>query len=293
MRSLGSSNVRLAGVGVVSSANPLSRLAGVIINNHSGSYIWSHRRLLWRVTKGEMAARYAGSILGTAWAGIAPALILGVYAVVYMLIFRVRVPELDQSGYVLYIFAGLVPYLATAEAVSSGVSSVIANKSVLSNTVFPIDLAPVKAVLLAQITMGTGLALTVVGLALTGRLRWTVLLVPVVWGMLVVSLIGLNWVISLLNVVFRDLQNLIGAVLMVMLIVSPIAYTPAMVPDSLRGIIFVNPFAYFVLAFQRLLVLGELPTQGQWIVLVLVSVGFFSLGGWFFSRTKPVLVDYV
>ena len=54
----------------------------------------------------------------------------------------------------IFIFSGLVPYLMTAEALVAGVTSVIANKSVLSNTVFPIDLTPVKAVLTSQATMG-------------------------------------------------------------------------------------------------------------------------------------------
>lgn len=107
------------------------------------------------------------------------------------------------------------------------------------------------------------------------------------------SVIGINWIISLLNVVFRDLQNLVTALLMVMLIVSPIAYTASMVPDSLRGIILINPFAYFVIGFQKLIVLGEPLSAIQWVVLVTMSVAFFAIGGWFFTRTKPVLVDYV
>lgn len=142
-------------LGAAEGESPKERfgLGRLISTNHSGWFMWSHRRLLARVTRGELSARYAGSLLGPLWAVIAPALILAVYAVVYMQIFRVRVPGLDSAGYVLYVFAGLVPYLACAEAVSTGVSSVITNKSVLNNTVFPIDLAPVKAVLLSQTTM--------------------------------------------------------------------------------------------------------------------------------------------
>ena len=52
-------------------------------------------------------------------------------------------------------------------------TSVLANKSVLSNTVFPIDLAPVKAVLTAQATMVVGLTVTLTGAAAIGTLSWT------------------------------------------------------------------------------------------------------------------------
>ena len=60
----------------------------------------------------------------------------------------------------------------------TGVTSVIANKSVLSNTVFPIDLTPVKAVLTSQATMVVGLTVTITGAAIVGTLSWTIVLLP-------------------------------------------------------------------------------------------------------------------
>jgi lipopolysaccharide transport system permease protein len=260
---------------------------------HSGVYLWTHRRLLWRVAATEMRGRYAGSFLGLGWAVLAPALILAIYAVVYLLIFRVRVPGIGPVGYTLYIFAGLVPYLSTAEALAVGVPSVVVNKNVLSNTVFPIDLAPPKAVLLAQATMAVGLGATTVGAAIAGILRPSILLVPVLWLLMAMALVGLTWILSLLNVVFRDLQNLVTAMLMMLLVVSPIAYTPAMVPNNLRLIILFNPFAYYVTAFQSVIVLGQVPSWSHLAVLMALSLGLFAGGGWFFARTKAVLVDYV
>ncbi len=259
----------------------------------SASYIKSHRRLLWRVTHTEVQARYAGSHLGLGWAFVAPFLVLGIYAVVYLEIFRVHVATLSSPEYVIYIFTGLVPYLATAEALSNGVQSVIANKSVLNNTVFPIDLAPVKAVLSAQFTMVVGLAVTLAGAFATGNVHPTLVLLPVLWGLNIIWLIGVNWLISLLNVIFRDLQNLISSVLMVMLVASPIAYTPDMVPSTLRILLAFNPFAYFVVAYQQVIMLGIWPSIGHIIVLLVMSIGLFAAGSWFFYRSKPVIVDYV
>ena len=79
---------------------------------HSGSsieYLWTHRRLLWRVTSTEMKARYAGSHIGFGWAFLTPFLVLAIYALVYLEIFRVRVPNLTSFEYVVYIFTGRVP----------------------------------------------------------------------------------------------------------------------------------------------------------------------------------------
>jgi lipopolysaccharide transport system permease protein len=107
------------------------------------------------------------------------------------------------------------------------------------------------------------------------------------------ALIGISWFLSLVNVVLRDLQNLITLLLVMLMIASPIAYTPAMVPGSLKLVIWLNPLAYFVLTYQRILVLGQLPDLVPALLLVIGSLGVFFLGGYFFARTKAVMIDYV
>jgi lipopolysaccharide transport system permease protein len=261
--------------------------------DHSGRFVISHRRLLWRIARHELKARYAGSLLGVAWAVLTPLVLLGAYAAVYLVIFQIKVPGLTQTQYVLLIFSGLVPFLVTSEALVAGIASVVISKSALSSTVFPIDLVPAKAVLLSQVTMMVGLAAISVSLIATMQLSWTVLFVPIVWALHLLALMGLTWILSLVNLVVRDLQTVMGLALMGLMIMSPIAYTPEMVPPGLKVLVLLNPFAYFVTAFQRLLVLGQLPAVWEILVLVTISVGTFVVGGFFFARAKRVMLDYV
>ena len=278
---------------MTSIARPTSRRRPRPLHEGSARYLISHRALLWRITRSELKARYAGSHLGHTWVFLAPALLLVVYAITYVAILQIRLAGLDKWEYVIFIFSGLVPYLMTAEALTTGVTSVIANKSVLSNTVFPIDLTPVKAVLTSQATMVVGTMVTIVGAAIVGTLSWTIVLLPVIWILNVIALIGINWILSLLNVIFRDIQNILTPVLMMMLIISPIAYTPEIVPDSLRPLILLNPFAYFVVAYQQVIVLGLYPGPLHALALVLIAVVPFLAGSWFFASAKRVIIDYV
>jgi lipopolysaccharide transport system permease protein len=256
--------------------------------------LFTHGRLLMRVVRNDLAARHAASILGLGWTVVGPLLILVIYASVYLFVFRVQaVAGLSGFRYVMLIFCGLVPFLATAEAVSGGVTSIIADKALLTNTVFPIELVPIKPVITAQLTMFVGIVVILAGLIFSASLSWTVLLLPLVWLAHVLSLVGLNWVLSLLNVVFRDLQNLISAVLMILVVTSPIAYTPAMVPPQFQLFIAINPFAHFVLAYQSVLVLGQVPSVSESVILAAISLGLFAFGSWLFPRAKRVLLDYV
>jgi len=252
-----------------------------------------YRRLLLNLSRNDLASRFAGSILGLGWIVLSPLVLLAIYAVVYLVIFRVRAVGLTPVDYVLYIFSGLVPFLVTAQALCLGVQSVVSNKAVLSNTVFPIDLAPAKAVLISQGSMIVGLPLIIVATVFTLRISWAVLLVPVVWGLHMLALIGIAWILSLLNVVFRDLENLVAAVIPMLMVLSPIAYTPEMVPSQLKLLLMLNPMAYYVTTYQSLLLYGELPSPVMCGMLVVLSLGFFFSGSWFFGRAKEAVIDYV
>lgn len=263
------------------------------MHKHSARFLLSHWDLLWRVARNEMAARYAGSLLGAGWALLSPLFTLAIYSVVYLLILKVSVPGLTQAQYVLQIFAGLVPLLATSEALMGGVGSVVANRAVLANTVFPIDLVPAKAALLGQSPMVVGVVVVLGASYLNGAMYWTVALLPIVWFLHLLALVGINWILSLVNIVFRDLQNLLGMVVTLMMIASPIAYTAEMVPPRLQFFIRLNPFAYFVIAYQDVLVRGRVPDLLTTAALVVLGAGVFWAGGWFFARAKMVVIDYV
>lgn len=259
----------------------------------SATYLISHKRLLFRTARSELHSRYAGSVLGIFWAVLGPWLLLILYSIVYLFIFRIKVEGLSATEYVFFVFSGLVPFFMTAESISFGVTSVINNRAVLESTVFPIDLAPPKAVLLGQGPLIAGMPIVIIGSLMIGNGSWTMLLLPVLWALHLLALLGLVWCLSLLNVVFRDLQNMITVALMALLIVSPFAYTPEMVPAGLRPIILFNPLAYFVMAYQDLLVFGRIPPLFNIVFLVVFSVGLFIAGSWFFNRAKRIIVDYV
>ena len=99
--------------------------------------------------------------------------------------------------------------------------------------------------------------------------------------------------LSLLNVIFRDIQNILTPVLMIILIASPFAYTPNLVPDEPAPFLLLNPFAYFVVAYQQIIVLGRCRAstmQSCWWSSRIVP---FLVGSWFFATAKRVIIDYV
>lgn len=241
----------------------------------------------------DIRQRYMGSVMGSLWAILFPLLQLGIYTALYTVIFRVRPAGLTEYGYVVLVFSGLVPIMAFNEALTAATSSLSSNKNLLLNTVFPAELIPLRAAIAGQVTGVVGLIATlVVGFSL-GRTSWhAILLVPVFWVLLLMFAMGIGWVFSLFSLVARDIQHGLGLLLMLMLVLSPFAYTPDMVPSTLKLIIWVNPLSYFVLTFQNLICYGTWPDPVPAAGSVVLAFGSFFTGYILFRRAKHVFFDY-
>jgi lipopolysaccharide transport system permease protein len=253
-----------------------------------------HRHILWATTWNDIRGRFAGSVLGLTWLFLYPLLLLGAYAAVYIYIFKVRFALFDTANdYVALIFCGLIPFLGFSEALATGVSSVTGNAHLVKNTLFPVELIPVKSVLASQCTQLGGTVLLLVALGLLGRLTpWAVLIIPV-WLCQISFTIGLVWVLSSLNVYFRDLQNVVSVLVLVLMMVSPIAYTPDMVPAGLRCFLAANPLYYLISAYQQCLMFGRPPPTDILLPLLGLAAGALLLGHLFFRRLKQLFADNI
>ncbi|MFN5304280.1 MAG: ABC transporter permease [Pseudanabaena sp.] len=255
--------------------------------------LWQYRNILYQTTINDIRTRHAGSVLGVFWLLIYPLLFLGTYAIVYIYIFKVRFQLFNSNEYVALIFCGLIPFLGFSEAISLGVPSVVSSANLIKNTLFPIELVPVKAVLIGQATQVVGMGMLLVVLLFLGKLSiWSPFFL-LAWICQLLFSIGLIWILSSLNVYIRDIQNIVAVLILVLMMLSPIAYTEEMVPEGLRSLLALNPLYYMIMSYQSLLMLGQFPPLRIAIPFVSISFLIFVLGYWFFDRMKQLLSDHV
>ena len=241
----------------------------------------------------DIKRQYTGSVLGAFWAFLFPLLQLSIFAALYTVIFKVRVSGLTEWEYVLLVFSGLVPLLTFTAAIVASSSALTANKDLLLNTVFPAELIPVRSALAAHVPGLVGLCITLTLGFILGKTSWqAVFLVPVFWLLLMMFAIGLGWMLSLISLVAKDIQHGIGLILMLVMILSPFAYTPEMVPGALKFIIYFNPLSYFVLSFQQLIAYGAWPDIVPALGSVFLGLGSFLLGYSVFLKAKFAFFDY-
>ena len=194
--------------------------------------IYRYRRMLAAITRVELAKRHAGSVLGMAWVVLQPALLLSVYVFVYMVVLRMRFEGFSRFDYVLYVFCGLVPYLGFMEALTTGVLSIKQNIHLVKNVMLPIELIPIRTVIVGMASQFVSIGLVLLLVAADGSLSWHVTLLPVVVVLQVMWLAGLTWVLSSVAVALPDITYFINLFVFLLMFLSPIGYRPDMVPRS-------------------------------------------------------------
>jgi lipopolysaccharide transport system permease protein len=254
--------------------------------------IFRYRAVLFAATANELRQRYAGSVGGLLWMLVGPLLLMSLYAVIYLFIFRIAPGGLTSGEYLLYIFSGLIPFLGFIDALNLGANSLAANRALLLNTVFPAELLPVRSVLASQGPAAVGLCMTIVFALLLGHASATLFAVPIVWLGLVMFVCGVVWVLSLASLILRDVQQVLGLAAMVLMIISPIAYTLDMVPRLLLPLVYANPLSYFVIALHDLVLYERLPPPEITGAAAAIALLGFGIGYAVFARAKRALLDY-
>jgi len=253
--------------------------------------IFEHRYIIKSTTLSDIRTKYAGSLLGLFWLLLYPLLLLAAYSVVYIFIFSVRFGTMSSLEYVLLIFSGLIPFLGYNEALAASIPSVSANSALVKNTLFPIDVLPIKAVFVSQCTQAVGMLILLLALLITGKLtHFAFLLIPV-WFFQVLLSIGVGWFLSALNIFFKDLQNIVTLISIFLMMVSPIAYTVDMIPTALQPFLKLNILYYFIVSYQDCLVIGYFPRDNVLLYLIVISLVMFTGGYWFFNKMKIIFSD--
>jgi lipopolysaccharide transport system permease protein len=250
------------------------------------------RRLLAAITRVELAKRHAGSVLGMAWVVLQPALLLSVYLFIYMVVFKIRFPGFSRFDYVLYVFCGLVPYLGFMEALTTGALSIKQNMHLVKNVMLPIELIPVRSVLVGMASQFVSIGLVLVLLAGDRALTWHILWLPAVVALQVLWLVGLTWILSSVTVALPDVTYFVNLFVFLLMFVSPIGFKPEMVPASLAVVIYLNPIYYMTEMYRDCMLYGQWPSATVAAVYIVMCLGTFAVGSVFFERFKGVLTDY-
>lgn len=252
--------------------------------------LWEYRELLGYLAWRDITVRYKQTLLGGLWAILQPLIGMVVYGVLFQ---RVAGIQGDGSPYPLFVFAGLVLWTFFSNGVTLSSVSLVGSEQMIRRIYFPRILVPLGQIL--ALLFDLAISLIFLGL-LMAYYRWhlslTVLWLPVfLLGSCLVTA-GLGFMLSALNVHYRDVKYAVPFFVQMLLFLTPILYPIDHVPGKLRFLLSVNPMAGMVGGFRYAL-LGSPVSWNLVIGSFAGAIAMFVVGLFFIRRMETTFADVI
>lgn len=241
----------------------------------------------------DLRQRFAGNLLGIAWAVLAPLLQLAVFNLVFVHILKARVPGLEGGTYLVFLALGFWPWFAFSEAVARGCTAISDHSGLAGKVAVPRAVPVLAAVSTAFLLHGIGYLLVLAALAMFGPpLDWSQLALAMLhWLPLLAMAAGLALALGAVQVFIRDLSQSIGLLITLWFFLTPIIYAPETVPGALAQWLSLNPITGVVDA-QRALLPGLTPLPMSWVATWIGALLLPLLGLLVFRRLRPHIEEF-
>jgi ABC-type polysaccharide/polyol phosphate export permease len=245
-----------------------------------------YRELLGNLFRRDLQAKYRGSALGVLWTVANPIMLMGVYLLVFGVVWKSNFATIDH--YPLFLLTGLSLWTFFAAAVQSSTRSMLDNANLIRKTRFPRQLVPLSVVFAHLVSFAVMLSvLLVVNFIVLPRVRATEwLAIPL--AVLFVGLVcGIALALASLNVLFRDIEFIVAALLVPLFFLTPILYalTGAELAKHrhvVEVIHWVNPLSPAIEAVRAPLFAGTLPRWTDALYLVVACALALAVGAFVF-----------
>jgi len=255
--------------------------------------LWAYRELFAILAWRDVAVRYKQTVIGVAWAVVRPFLTMVVFTVVFSRL--AKLPSEGGAPYPVMVFAGMLPWFLFSTILSEASGSLVGNANLVGKVYFPRIIIPASSAVVALVDFAINLGI-LFGLMLWYRFwpGWPVLLLPVFVALAMLASLGPAFLITALNVKYRDFRYIIPFIVQFGLYVSPVGFSSAIVPDKWRFWYSLNPVVGVIDGFRWCVLGGSAGLYLPGFVLGLAIIALFLwLGIAYFRRTEKTFADLI
>lgn len=247
--------------------------------------VYRFRWLLYELVKRDLKLRYRGSILGIAWTLLNPILFMAVYTLVFSVFMRSTIEH-----YPLFLLSGLVPWMWFSGAVTQATTSILEGSAYIGKTLMPAELL----ILVPVLSNGVNFVITIVlflaaSLALGVNIGWALVFLPLLAIIEFCVTLGISMLVAVVNVYFRDIQQIVAYVLTAAFFLTPIFYTRTAVPPNLQFLVTFNPVAGLIAAYQSVFYKGVPPQATDLLSSAAFGVIVLIIGAAYFGSVRDGL----
>jgi lipopolysaccharide transport system permease protein len=197
----------------------------------------------------------------------------------------------NRTDFMVYFLAGMLPWLAFAEAVGRSATVIVDSRTFVKKLVFPLDTLPLNLVFSGAVTEAFGLLIFLVGLLIAQRtLPLTVLWLPMLLIPQLLFTAALCWFLSALGVFLRDLSQIVGFLLQLWFFLTPIVYQENATVLKYFGW---NPFLLLVRGYRAIFLSHQAPDPAMLAIMWIGSAALAVLGYAWFHRLRRSFADVI
>jgi len=240
-----------------------------------------YKDLLRFLTIRGIKAKYAQSILGIGWAIIQPL----VTTVVFTIIFG-NLAKVSSEGVPYFIFSltAMVPWTYFSNTLTDAANSLITNANLITKVYFPRLVLPLTAALSKLLDFLIAFTVLIVMLLVYGfSMNWTLIWLPLLIIILLLTSLGAGMLLAALAVQYRDVKHALSFMVQLLMYAAPVVYPTSNVPEAYRIWYALNPMVGVIEGF-RAVFLHTQPMPWNYIGLGTMVAIFLFIGGLFYFR---------
>ena len=251
--------------------------------------MWKAKGILFNFAVSDLKIRYRNSVLGVFWSLAEPLLMMGVLFVVFSNMFKFEIPNFP-----IYLLLGIVCYNFFKNGTTFALNSLTNRSALMTQIYFPRSIPAISGAITASIMLIIELivlAFFIVIFQFAPPI--TILLLPLVLGLLFVLVIGISLPLSVLNVKYKDTEFIWLVVVYAGFFLTPIFYQFDMMPAQVQNVLQFSPVVQIVTMAHHVVLYGTLPTVNS----LLYAVGSISvittIGYLIFRKYQAKIVEEV
>ena len=245
--------------------------------------LFRYRELIRNLVLEDLKLKYRDSVLGFLWSLANPLLLILVYSFVFGHILRGGPPN-----FAYFLMVGILPWNFFAQSLMMSTGSILDNGNLIRKVALPMEVFPVATVLF-------NLAQFLFAMVVFFPMAWLFFKVPVGWSWInflpvlalqILFTLGLCFFISAATVFYRDVRHFTEIFLMLFFWLTPIIYDVQSAPATLKKVLYMNPFSYFILGYQDALYRNTFSSLEQWLAITSLAIVSVAAGYTLFMVCK-------
>lgn len=252
--------------------------------------IVKNKDLIIQLFKRDFLMSYKKSFLGMTWLILTP--IMGIISWVFMNATGILTPGDVGIPYPAYVLISTSIYGLFISFFEGASGTLRAGAGFISQVNFPHDVLLIKQSLQQLANFSITFTITIIVLMFFGVYpSWLIFLIPILILPLFFLGSAIGLITAVVSVVATDIQKAISFIMVLIMYITPVIYSPSKQGILLQKIIKWNPLTYLVCGVRDAIIYGKINNFDRFIYCSIASFIFFILAWRLFYISEEKVIE--